>query len=129
MAMTSLVASASQADAATTVSSAVAFLPNLTVECSAANGAGVPTTPCKVVLQLSIDGVNYVDVDHRWFGAQASQTYWQAFMLADYVGAQQFRGSDFLNRANPANTVNWANFKVKFYNNTGAAVQVFAQYG
>ena len=129
MAMTTLVSSASQADSATTLSAAVAFLPSYTVNCSCVNGVGQPTTPCKVELMLSIDGTNYVSVDKRWFGMAPSQTYWETFKLADYAGASQFRGADNIDRANASGTTQWADFKVNFYNNTGAAVTIFCQYG
>jgi hypothetical protein len=125
--MATIISSQSQADGATTTSSGTAFTSGLVVECSCVNGVAGLVTPCKVKLQLSIDGTNYVDIDSRWFGLQPSQTYWQTFRLADYTGAQQLKGSDQIQRANAAGTVQWADFKIVFYNNTGAAVTVFAQ--
>lgn len=128
--MTTLVTSASQADGAVTTSTSVAYNPALTVECSITNGAGIPTTPGKVRLELSADNANWVPVDSRWTSSVPSQTYWQAFRLGDYVGAQQFRGADALARLGGANLgLQWTNFRVVFYNNTGAAITVFANYG
>jgi hypothetical protein len=117
--MSVILASASNADGATTTSSAYAYNVNdaLTATC-AISSTTPPSTGCDVVLQLSADNVTYVNVDRKHFGIAAGVTYSAKFELADYGNSQNWG----LNSA-------WAYLKLQFTGNTGAAVTVAASGG
>jgi hypothetical protein len=107
--MSTIVASTSQADAATTTSGAFAFDGNDVVVATSVNGATPPTEINRVSLLLSTDNTVYTAIDTRWFGTIGGQTMTHTFRLADYMTQG-----------------NWTSYKLRFTGNTGAAVTVSA---
>lgn len=115
--MSQIVASASQADGASTTSSVFAVDSAQIIKTTCVNSATTPPSePAHVSLLLSVDNVTFYPVDTRWFGNTAGQTYFQTFKLSDYTSLPQNYG-----QSSP-----WAYFKVKFFGNVGAAVTIAA---
>lgn len=116
--MSTVLASTSQADGASTTTSVFSFNSTQVVKTSCVNSATVPPTePCQVTLYLSTDNVTFYAVDTRWFGF-AGISYFQRFHLADYSSLQGLFGL----------TAEWAYYKLKFFGNAGAAVTVAADF-
>jgi hypothetical protein len=110
-----ILASASQADSATTTSNAYPFDVVTDIVCTCANSSTAPPSqPSQVILQLSSDNTNYTNVDRRWFGLAPGITYEQRFELADYI--------------NPFQSA-WTSYKIQFTGNVGAAVTIAATDG
>lgn len=115
--MSTIVASVSQADSATTTSSPFAFNADDVIIGTVANGATPPSQFCQVQLQLSGDsGVTWKAVETKWAGGEASFTYVVKFELADYAGAiaQSYGYSA------------WTQYRLYFAGNVGAAVTIAA---
>jgi hypothetical protein len=123
--MSTILASTSQADSATTTTSAFAFgvADRIVAQCT--NGAA-PTLPCAVTLQLTADGVNWKNIDTRVFGFAPSQTYYQQFELANYAGSQVFAAANALQVLSAASAQGWTQFRLVFGGNAGAAVTIAA---
>ena len=114
--MGTLVASASQADGATTTSGASAFNADDVVTATVVNGATPPNQFCQVQLQLSGDnGATWIKINTQWAGGQPSGTYAIRWELADYI--------PYLSQYNYSA---WNLYRVVFTGNLGAAVTVAA---
>lgn len=122
--MGTILASASQAAAATTTSAAFQFNPADVVTATIANGATQPNVGGSVTLQLSIDGINYYNVDRRVCGVAPSTTYFETFELSSYVGAQPFGEPTELMLLQSAGGWQWA--QLVFGNNDTQAVTIAA---
>jgi hypothetical protein len=85
--MSTVLASASLAAAATTTTSAFPYSTDGVILASITNGGTPPNIQPMVQLELSSDNTNWTIVDQRLAGAVASQTYYFAFRLLDYAYA------------------------------------------
>lgn len=115
--MSTILASTSQADAATTTTSVFAFSSTQVVKTSCVcSSTTPPSQQCQVILYLSTDNVTFYEVDTRWFNING--TSFQRFHLADYSGLPGQYGL----------SAEWAYYKLKFTGNAGAAVTVAADF-
>ena len=115
--MSTILASASNADGATTTSSAFQYdVTNVVTATCANSSTSPPSQACQVTLQLSADNTTYYSVDRKWFGLGAGNTYVAKFELSDYVERNLWY----------ALSSPWAYFKLVFSGNVGAAVTIAA---
>lgn len=113
--MGTILASQSQADSATTTTPAYGFNADDVVTATVTNGAPPPNQFCQVALQVSADGINWKAAETKWAGGQANFTYICKYELADYVALAQQYG-----------LAAWAQFRLVFSGNVGAAVTIAA---
>ncbi len=113
--MSITLASASQADGATTTSAAFAFS-GQTITATCTNGATPPNQAAQVQLQLSADNITWSLVDSKWFGMAPSGYYSVKFNLADYADLPDQFGL----------TAPWLYYRLKFLGNVGAAITIAA---
>jgi phospholipase/lecithinase/hemolysin len=124
--MATLISSQSLAAAGTVSSSSTAFGNTLIVTATCIIGAIPPNSQPQVILYLSLDNVNFVEVDRLTFGVAPNQTYYRSFALSDYLGAGDYNNTEYIEALNSSTAALWSNFKVTITGNDTQAVTVSA---
>jgi hypothetical protein len=113
--MSTILASTSQADSATTTTSTFAFDTAQVIKTMCVTPSiGPPSQQCQVSLYLSADNITFHEVDTRWFAYAG--TFFQSFVLSEYSQLPSNFGV----------TAPWAYYYLKFFGNVGAAVTISA---
>jgi hypothetical protein len=115
--MSTILASASNADGATTTTSVFGWdNGNVVTATCTLSATTPPSQACQVRIEGSADNVNWYKLETKWFGLGAGQTYFAKFELSDYTDRASWFGLTGL----------WVYFRLVFSGNVGAAVTIAA---
>jgi len=122
--MGTLLASTSQAAAASTTSSVFEWDNGDILNVKAVNATPATTEPTLVMLQGSLDNVTWYNIDRRTFGMADGGTYFHGFELSNYMGTNG--GGGWTPQSMYGLTSQWAYYRLQFTGNQTNAVTISA---